>query len=175
MAYVNPSTFIAGNVLTAAQQNVLAANDRFFHGVPTVRVHGTTNTTAAQSVVVYVKFGTEAWDSDSMWSSTANTVFNINTAGKYLVGGAVQWQASTDGSFRDLSIVDNLGVVHAEVMEQPPEPGTIGPRQSITTMLSLTSTQSVRLGIEHDVAAGLLITDSTARKSPSFWAVWQSS
>lgn len=149
----------------------------FLGNKPSVRVEGTTNTTCASGAIAAVKFGTERHDTDSMWSSTANTRIDINTPGKYLVGGAVTWTDSTAGTFRQLLVRLNGGSTFlSEVLVQPPETGNIGPRQSITTLTpTLTSTNYLQLAISHDVSAGLSVTDNTVSRMPNFWAIWQSS
>lgn len=177
MAYANPSTFVAGEVLTAAQQNVLANNDRFLHGPPMVRVEGAATTGTTSLATHAIDFALEVKDTDTMWSSTAPTRIHIRTPGSYLTGGAVRWANSTAGSFRFMAVRLNGGTTNfVESLHQPSETGNIGPRQELTTLTrSLTSTQYLELIVQQDSGSVVNLTTDADQHSPSFWAVWMSS
>lgn len=108
MAYTTPSTWVAGAVLTAAQLNTqLRDNVRFLHGPPTARVQGITDSTFANGAYTATIFSQEDWDSDNMWSSTANTKLICRTAGKYQVHAGVSFFGSTGGTIRGVGIRKN--------------------------------------------------------------------
>jgi hypothetical protein len=173
IAYVNPSTFVAGNVLTAAQQNVLANNDRFFHGPPSVKVRRASNQTIATASWTAISWSSEVWDNDSMWSSTAATIVDINTAGKYLISAGVEFAASTLGTFRGIGIrvAATTGVpTHGQVVtSETGDVASIG----ITNMLHLTSTQRIRIPIIHN--NGVNSTSVNSRDAPYLNVLWISS
>lgn len=117
MPYVTPRTWVAGDVLTAAQlnqdvrDNVLAVANpaacRVYHNAAvavadaTITVLGTTGATTAV-------FNSERYDTDSMHSTGTNPGrITINTAGIYLVTAGIEFAAGTDYSSIYLAIRKN--------------------------------------------------------------------
>lgn len=143
---------------------------------PSVRVEGAAATTVASGSTVAVIFGTEVWDTDGMWSSTANTRLEINTAGKYLVGGHVRITESTGGTYRAVTIRKNGAVDLFQEQFTPPETGHLQTRPGIgPVLISLTSTEYLQLMVNHAAGVSLTVAATTTIKSPAFWAIWQSS
>lgn len=177
IAYANPSTFVAGNVLTAAQQNVLANNDRFLHGPPTVRLRRAAAQTFTISAYDTVQFDTEDWDSNSMWSSTNNDQVFVRTAGKYLATFSGSFSNSTGGTLRIIAIVKNstASLVTNEQFQvfASQDMLTLGPRMSVTGMFSMTTTDYLTAQMFQDAGS---ITATTAREGqPTFSMLWVSS
>lgn len=108
MAFTNPSTWVAGAVLTAAQLNQqVRDNTRFLHGPPIVRVRRSTTQSINNSTWTAISFNTEDWDTDTMWSSTAPTKIICRTAGKYEFSFNGSFAASTAGTYRALGLRKN--------------------------------------------------------------------
>ena len=83
MAWTTPGTAVAGDVLTAARWNSdVRDNTNFLYQVPSVQVRRTSDLTSYASNTA-ITWQSEAWDTDSMWSS--GTDVTIKTAGIYLV------------------------------------------------------------------------------------------
>lgn len=177
MPYQNPSTFVAGNVLTAAQMNVLANNDRFLHGPPTVRVSRDAAQSIPNNTWTSITFDVEDWDSNSMWSSTANERVFGGIAGKYLVTFHSGFAASTAGNYRSVGINKNSTT-------GPPSEATntagfdfvtgSGVDLSVSVLVSLTSTQFVSGMVLHNVGVNLN-TSTGAGAQPRLSMLWVSS
>lgn len=177
MAYVAPSTFVAGEVLTAAQQNVLANNDRFFHGPPTVRVRATTNSTHASDVWTSVPFNTEDWDTDDMFSSTSNRKLICRTAGKYLVNATVRFEPSTAGTIRFLGIQKNTTTAGSgHEFEAGIGADLLGtsPGLAASQLVSLSTGQFIRMELFHDAGVGLEASTGDGHE-PTISMIWMSS
>ena len=84
MAWTTPATATAGSTaLTAAFWNEqVRDNTNFLYTPPMVQVRRTTNLTSYTSASA-ITWESEAFDTDSMWSS--GTTVTVNTAGIYLV------------------------------------------------------------------------------------------
>ena len=73
MAWINPSTRATGYLVTAAIWNQdVVANTEYLAKPPSVSVRRSTEQSIANSVWTAVSFNTENWDTDAMWSSTAD-------------------------------------------------------------------------------------------------------
>lgn len=175
MAYVSPSTFVAGNVLTAAQMNVLAANDRFFHGRPTVRVRRDAVLAIPTAAFEEVAFDTEDWDSNTMWSSTAATKVFARTAGKYMVSVGGLLALSTGGDDRIIGVRKNStsGDPEFGLSASVDEPVSVRRGGQVSGMISLTTGQYVQLVYFHNVGSDL--NTSTDNFQPTLSMIWMSS
>jgi hypothetical protein len=175
MAYANPSTFVAAQVLTAAQMNVLANNDRFLHGPPTVRVNRDAVQSIAQSAFEEVSFDTEDWDTDTMRSSTDPTKVFARTAGKYLVSVGGLLAASTGGDDRIIGVRKNStsGDPELGLSASVDEPVSVRRGGQVSGMIALTTGQYVQLVYFHNHSAG--INTSTDNFKPTLSMIWMSS
>lgn len=96
MAFTTPSTWVAGAVLTAAQLNQqVRDNMRFLHGPPTVRLRRVGNQAITTATETSIQWTNEDYDTDTMWSSTANTKIIFRTAGKYTISANYEMEGST--------------------------------------------------------------------------------
>ena len=179
MAYANPSTFVAGAVLTAAQQNVLAANDRFFHGPPTVRVVNSTGyDIPASGLWEEIPFNSESWDSNTMFSSTANTKVFCRTAGKFLVSCHAGFNGSTVGDTRGVGVRNNSTSGNPDFAAGYEGDLAIGAPQrlpfSASDIIALTTGQYLQLVMLHNVGAALG-TSTIQERRPTMSMLWVSS
>lgn len=178
MAYANPSTFVAGNVLTAAQQNVLANNDRFFHGVPSAKAYRAAQQVIPTGVWTAVTFDTERWDNDTIWSSTADERFKIRTSGKYSCHFVAGIAGSTVGTQRGVQIqVDstaNTATKEAARTLQIADLEGGAPSLAVADVFNLTSTQFVSFLIFQD-SGGNLATSTALSVQPKASILWMSS
>lgn len=100
MAWSTPPTFVAGNVLTAAQMNAYVRdNTLFLYTPPMVRAYNAAAFTHNSSGNwLAVTCDSERFDTDSMHSTVSNTARLIATsAGKYIVGGGGLFTANGTG------------------------------------------------------------------------------
>lgn len=177
MAWTTPSTWVAGNVLTAAQLNQqLRDNTKFLHGPPMVKVSRDAALTIAASAWEEITFDTEAKDTNTMWSSTAATKVFAQTAGDYLVIGHGGLAASTVG------VVRAIGIRHNSTSGAPvARSGFIGdlptsftPDLHISDIITMTTGQYVQLVFFQDSGGTLAIT-TAADTQPKLRMIWVSS
>src|SRR5581483_3511354 len=171
MAYTTPSTFVAGNVLTAAQMNAIQNNIRFFHGVPTASVNRNTAQSISNNTITAIQFNSEVWDSNTIWSSTASNKFFARTAGKYLATFSLQLTGSSAGTFRVAAIVKNA-TQYAETSTMMEH--TIGSTAiaatvalSVTGIFSMTTSDYLTAQVFQDTG-GALNTSTQMRRRPKF-------
>ncbi len=165
MPWVAPSTRATGYLVTAAVWNQDAvANPKFLARPPSVRVQKSTEQSIASAVWRSMSWNTEVWDTDTMWSSTAATRLDVNTAGKYLVSASIGWAASTAGVERHVGIaVGGSSTAAPAYAKQSMEAdvGTIVRRMTVTDIIRLTSTQYIRIQVYQDSGGALNVQHDT--------------
>jgi hypothetical protein len=179
MAFTNPSTWVAGEVLTAAQLNEqLRDNVGFLAQPPSAKAHRDAAQSIATGVWTAIQFDTEEWDNDSIWSSTANERFNINTAGKYRCEFTIAVANSSAGTLRGAQIqIDSTADTPANHGARVVLPAEITNAQCglhVSDTFQLTSTQFVSFQFLHNVGSGLA-TSTAANQRPRATVTWVSS
>ncbi len=171
MPWVNPSTRATGYLVTAANWNQdVVANTEYLARPPSVSVRKSTTQAMTNNVWRSIAWNSEAWDTDSMWSSTAASRIDINTAGKYLVTAAVAWNVSTASTVGTQGRLVGVRVGgsstaapnRAQVQTRPTGSTGVRQHQSVSDIIALTSTQFVRLQVFQDSGANLSVTGSSA-------------
>lgn len=107
MAWTAPMTFVAGNVLTAAQMNThVRDNGKASMGADkaSVRLFNTTVQAIPTATLTSITFDSERWDSQAMHSLVSNTnriTIPTNWSGQYIIGAHIAWASnnSTKGVF----------------------------------------------------------------------------
>lgn len=108
MAYTTPSTQPTGTLITSTMYKAhLVDNIKFLHGQPTARVSRDAVQAIPNNTWTAITFDTEDWDSNTMWSSTADEKVFARTAGKYLVNFHAGYAGSTAGNYRSIGINKN--------------------------------------------------------------------
>lgn len=166
---MNPSTKATGALITAAVWNQdVVANTEFLAKPPSCRVQNSTEQSIPNSGQRSISWASESWDTDTMWSSTAPTRIDINTAGKYLVTAFVVWGGSTNstgGTVREIGlVVDGTTTAtpnRATSYVQPPRTTGINVRHVLSDVLSFTATQFIRLQAFQDSGAALNVNHTT--------------
>lgn len=182
MAWTNPDTVTAGSVLAATRWNThLVGNLDFLAKPPSCGLSRSTEQSIATGVWRSIAWNTEGWDTDTMWSSTAATRVDINTAGKYLVTANAGFVASTAGVARLMGIaIDGSSTaspsgVGGRVYHPPPRTGN-SLNMTHSQMISLTSTQTVRIQVFQDSGGALNVIESAADgQTPRVSVMWMSS
>jgi hypothetical protein len=122
MPWTTPETFTAGQTLTAASMNALSGNDGFLYTPPMVRLTRTGTGNANNATWTSVTYdGGASFDTDSMYSSGAQTRITINTAGIYLVIGGIGFASNATG-FRGARLIVSGATVIA-IDSRPPVNG----------------------------------------------------
>ncbi len=176
MAFSNPSTKAVGSVLTAANWNEQVANTDFLARPPSVSLTRTTEQALGTTAWRSVAWQSEGWDTDTMWSSTAPTRIDINTAGKYQVSANIPFTATAG------NVTVRAGITVGGSTTAAPNNGVVldngsaaaDKAVSLTRVLSLTSTQFVRINVSGSSGANAIIMHSSVY-IPSVSVLWVSS
>lgn len=174
MAYVTPRTWSTGDDVTAARANQdLRDNVAFLATSPSCRVFNSANishtTTATDQ---FLTFNSERFDTDTMHSTaslTGRIVFT--TAGKYLVGGDIEFAANATGQ-RGIGIRLNATTyIAAGPLVNAAAAGTT--RLTIVTYYQFAAADYVELAA-YQSSGGVLNVVASGNYTPEFWASWQS-
>lgn len=170
MPYTTPVTFVAGDVLTAAQMNTqVRDNVSFLANPPACRVfHSVAQATTSGSAAVCA-FDSERLDTDNMHSTSVNNGrITFNTAGLYYVQALIRWQQNGTG-YRDIGIW-KLGTtaIAYDIIQPLSVNVTI---HQVSTIYKFIVGDWVQLNVFQN-SGGALNIDSTAESSPEFSAVW---
>lgn len=153
-------------------------NLTFLGRPPSVRVTRSTSQSIANNTWTAISWNTEGYDTDSMWSSTAGNRIEINTNGKFLVTSSVDFVASTGGVARamgvrvDATTASTGNPTHGRIVLSEVQGGG-GWAGSYTTVVSVTSTQRVKIMVLQDSGAALNINDEMG--NPHCSVTWISS
>lgn len=130
---------------------------------PMVRAKRTTNDSIADATEEAVVFGAEDYDTDTMHNNSTNpTRITFTTAGKYAIGGMVQWDAGA-GATRWISVRVDGATTIAKVEHAPTEESMV-----IGVEHVFTAAQYVELTVYQDSGGPLNVL--AADGSPAFWA-----
>lgn len=92
--YTAPTTVSSGDAITASLYNTyVSTNVANLIVPPTCRVQLASNQTFLNATWAALDYGTEAWDTDSMFTAATNYI-EINTAGLYQVSFSINFAAN---------------------------------------------------------------------------------
>lgn len=163
----NPST---GTVPPVSWGTQIDANMDFFSLPPSCKVERTAAQSIPNAADTVLLFTAERWDTDAMHSTVTNTGrITCVTAGKYLVGGTVEFAVNGTGVQRRVYIRRNgVGAVGQSFVV--PQSSYVA-RVSVTTLVSLAVADYVELVVHQDSGGALNVVD-VDQNSPEFWADW---
>jgi len=135
---------------------------------PSVRVYRSTAQSIISGNITKLSFDTARYDRGpaAHWQAGSPTRLTCQVAGIYGVGGAVQFQASTGGTYRQASITVNGSRVAQDMSS--PSPTTGYARLNPEAQVSLNVGDYAELEIDHDAGSALTL-DPSAAASPEFW------
>lgn len=129
------------------------------------RIFNSATQTIADAVTTTCIFDTEIFDTDRLFDSViSNTQIVINTAGYYLIGATVRWNANAVGA-RTIRITKNAGNTIAWSIVAPTAVATV---QSVMTLYKFTRGDYIEL-LVLQTSGGNLDIGSNAEYSPIFW------
>lgn len=137
-------TFQAGQILTAAQLNALAAFTAWMSNPPRVSTYQATVQSIPSSAYTAVSFDTDSFDSDNMHSVTSNkTRVVLNTPGMYQIDATVPFTAANVGN-----AFMAIGYNGAGVYSNPIPGGAVAAplSSSLAVMLNISISWSFHLG-----------------------------
>ena len=148
-------------------------NLSFLYTPPMVRVYNSATITGIVTVTgTLLTYDSERFDTDTCHSTSSNTGrITATTAGKYLLGSQVTWEASSAGTYRDVYL--QLGGATILVLNSQTPSGGNTVRQQAVTLYALAATNYVETWVGHDKGSNSSIT-AAGNYTPEFWAMWQS-
>lgn len=164
------NTVTAAELITVQKMNEeWQGNISHLLNPPSCRVTKAATQTITTATDTALLFDTERYDTDTMHSTVSNTSrITFNTAGLYIVGACIRWQASATG-WRALSLringATNIGTNLADV------DSVIQHQQSVTAVWKFSATQYVEAVVHHTNGADLNC-EKAADYAPEFWATW---
>ena len=176
MPYSTPRTWVAGDVLTAAQLNTDVRDNIAYLAAlvnsPSCRVYHNTTQVLTNNVRAALAFNSERYDSDNMHDpATNNTRITINTAGVYVIGGQVEIPADTDLTIVDWSLRINGAAFIAFNTDNNPGVGAVPRNYQIHTLWKFAATDYVEFLVRQvNTSAGAATVIANASYSPDFYA-----
>lgn len=173
MAYSTPRTWVAAEIVTAAQMNAnVRDNVAFLANPPKVRAYNSANISCNNAASTLLTLDSERFDTDTMHSTSVNTGrITFTTAGTYMVTGRAAF-ASGAGAYRELKL--SLGAATTLDLDTR---GVAGGGNYTTlivsTLYAFTAGQYVELYAYQD-SGGALNVVNVGNYSPEFSAVWVS-
>lgn len=156
-------TVSPGDVLTAAEWNAEVAKK------PGCRIYNSVNGNPSNNTQTAHSFDSESYDDDTMHESVTHpTRITINTAGKYTVGGCVEFAFNATGQ-RQVGI--RLNGTTTIVSDKRNACATGTTQIPVSTEYKFAANDYIELMVFQD-SGGALNTDANDF-SPVFWARWQ--
>lgn len=148
----------------------MLSQNRFRYLNSMVKVYGTANQVIPTGTNTTLTWNSEVFDTDTLHSTAANTGrLTAAIAGKYLVGGEVQWGISALGTYRQGTIYLNGSVVAALGTIGPNAGGT--PIQTGSMIIAMAATDYVELVVIHDAGVDQDILKGIEASS-TFWMAY---
>lgn len=179
IAFTAPMTFVAGNVLTAAQMNThVRDNMKAVGGADKAacRVYNTTTQTIPTATLTTLTFNTERFDTQAMHSTVSNTsriTIATGWGGLYLFGAVVGWAVGSSNS-RGIFILLNAGTILISGPSQLGE-GVLASSMETTTLYSCVAGDFFELQVYQNSGGNLATQAGSSQLSPEFWGIWEGS
>lgn len=174
MAFSTPQTFVAGNVLTAAQLNTDVRDNTAWLATdsPTARAYNSaafSHTSTGNSLAITLD--SERFDNAAMHDTSSNTArMTIPSGGdgKYLFGGSIEY-ASNGTGLRTIGVRSGGATfIATQTFEASGTNVTTG---SVCSVYSLAAAAYVEMTSYQNSGGNLNINASSAY-SPEFWIQW---
>lgn len=175
MAYTTPATFVAGNVLTAAQLNTNVRDNVAWIATdsPACRAYNSANISHASSgVEQVVTCNSERFDNATIHSTSSNTsrlTVPSGAGGKYIFGGGLAWASSASGTYRQ-SIIKLNAATYIGIQTLAPSASHFS-SATIAGVYALAAADYIELWGNQDSGGALNMTVN-ANYSPEVWMFW---
>lgn len=158
MPYVTPRTWVAGDVLTAAQLNVdVRDNVSFLGNPPACRVFHNASISIPNAVETVLPFNSERFDTDAMHdNATNNTRITFTSAGLYLV--TLHFEFVSNGVGYRYGALRLGGTVNIAFESKNSESVLSGAGFSIATAYKFTAAQYVTAHVYQNSGAALSVS-----------------
>lgn len=142
---------------------------------PACRVYRSTSQAITNAALTALTFDTERYDNDTMHSTVSNTNrITLTTAGLYVVGGHISWQADTDYTRRICYIqVSGAAIIARQSDESPAHALANAEEWSLSTTYKLAANDYIELVVfQTNTSAGANNIVASLAYSPEFYATW---
>ncbi len=173
MGYSTPATAVAGTALTAAYLNTYVRDNIAWIATdsPTCRAYNSADFGVANATATAITMNSERFDNAAMHSTSVNTdriTIPTGGAGKYILGGALQWQINATGTRIIEFLVNGL----TNIGEQSSlATAAVAPIVSVCTVYALAAADYVTMVGYQDSTGGLNVL-SGPNISPEAWLFW---
>ena len=174
MAYTVPPTFVAGNVLTAAQLNTYVRDNVAWLATdsPSCRAYNSANVSIATGAFTAVTLNSERYDNAAVHDTATNTArFTVPSGGdgKYVFACGAAVAASAGGIERNLAVYKNAATVAARC--GAPFSASIITFFSLFTVYSMSAADYFDMRVYQD-SGGALNCLVGANYSPEAYTFW---
>lgn len=157
----NPSNPVSAARMAHIEQGVFDS-----HFQPAARVFHNAAQSIATSTTTTLAFNSERFDTDTIHDTvTNNSRLTCKTAGKYLIGGNVEWSGGTGANSQIQVFLNAATVIAYDVMAGGSAEHS---RLAITTFYDLAVNDFVELRV-FQASGGSININSTGNYSPEFW------
>lgn len=134
-------------------------------GPPKARVGKTLNQSIPNGVNTAIQFDTELYDTDNIHDvAVNNTRLTCNTAGEYLISGAVRW--ASNGTGVRVSFISVNGTARIAQQDAAAPAGTYAFSQQLVTQYHLNAGDYVELLVYQDSGSALNVETYGSSASP---------
>ena len=176
MSYTTPPNFVTGVVVTEANLDTLSDDITFLANPPKCAVYNSSSQSISNNTLTTLTFNSERQDTDTMHSTVTNTGrLTFTTAGFYLFGINVQFQAATD--YTELLLIARLNGTTTIRSNRDRNPGTTNDVRELdlTRGYQFAAGDYIEfLARQQNGATAARNVEAQGNWSPEAWAVWQS-
>lgn len=175
MAYATPRTWVAGDVLTAAQLNQdVRDNVGFLANPPACRVYHNSNQSVNDNTLTLVAFNSERYDTNAMHDPvTNNGRITINTAGLYIVTFNGRFPAAADYEVADCHLRLNGSTYIANNSGGRSKAASADLLFGLTTVYKFAAADYIEIQVHQDNTANTARNlEAQGNYSPEFSATW---
>jgi hypothetical protein len=171
LAIPNPGDVQTAQIIARTFNQLDARGGQILDGSVGARVYRNANLSIANNVALAtaIDFTTARFDSNSCWSGANPTRLTCNTAGKYVIVGAVQFAANASGVRRLLLRINGTLVIAAD-LRNPVNSATINTELTVSAIYNLAAGDYVEMVVTQNSGAALNVL-STGSLSPELMMV----
>jgi hypothetical protein len=170
MPYTAPATVVTGTTIASTWGNAVKAATDYLANPPACRLWHNAAQATTSGARLALAFNSEEFDTDGMHdTATNNSRITINTAGIYVVHGAVEWAASNTTGVRQLEIRGN-GSDATIYAIQSVDPAAAARQATISLIRKFAVGNYIQLTVFQ--SSGIGINIGTGSYTPFFAATW---
>ena len=174
MAFTTPATFVAGNILTAAQLNTYVRDNTAWMATdsPACRAYNSANLAVATSTDTALTLNSERFDNAAIHSTSSNTSrFTVppGAGGKYICTGSITWASNGSGTYRACFLKVNGSIRIGQINAAPS--ASHGSDATVVAVYALAAADYVEMYAVQD-SGGNVNVNVQANYSPEASIIW---